>query len=115
MTSVIVLDEYNNALQIRVMTIFTTGCFALSLNWEYQREKSGERRNKMWIFRYTYCLFNGHAYIDITSTQRSYRYCLHCGDIKEPTAQGIKVTGAGSSEAQPGFVISAINKSVRYK
>jgi len=38
----------------------------------------------MWIFRYTYCLFKGHSYIDITSPKQSYRYCLHCGKIVEP-------------------------------
>jgi hypothetical protein len=40
----------------------------------------------MWIFRYTYCLFQGHAFIDITQTSRPYQYCLHCGKIKEPRA-----------------------------
>jgi hypothetical protein len=40
----------------------------------------------MWIFRYTYCLFQGHAFVDITQTRRPYQYCLHCGKIKEPAA-----------------------------
>lgn len=38
----------------------------------------------MWIFRYTYCLFRGHAFVDITSAERPYQYCLHCGKVKEP-------------------------------
>ena len=38
----------------------------------------------MWIFRYTWCLFRGHAFVDITSTMHPYRYCLHCGKVKEP-------------------------------
>ncbi len=40
----------------------------------------------MWIFRFTYCLFQGHAFVDITSTDRPYKYCLHCGHVKEPIA-----------------------------
>jgi hypothetical protein len=40
----------------------------------------------MWIYRYIYCPFHGHAYIDITPTTRPYQYCLHCGKIKEPAA-----------------------------
>ncbi len=40
----------------------------------------------MWIFRYTYCLFAGHAYVDITNGPRPYQYCLHCGKMKEPIA-----------------------------
>jgi hypothetical protein len=40
----------------------------------------------MWIFRYTYCLLQGHAFVDITQTRRPYQYCLHCGKIKEPQA-----------------------------
>jgi hypothetical protein len=38
----------------------------------------------MWIFRFTYCLFQGHAFVDIPSTNRPYQYCLHCGHVKEP-------------------------------
>jgi hypothetical protein len=38
----------------------------------------------MLIFRYIYCIFQGHAYVDITSTHRPYKYCLHCGKIQEP-------------------------------
>ena len=38
----------------------------------------------MWIFRFTYCLFQGHAYVDITSATRPYQYCLHCGKVQEP-------------------------------
>ena len=40
----------------------------------------------MWIFRFTYCLFQGHAFLDITNTSRPYQYCLHCGKVKEPPA-----------------------------
>jgi hypothetical protein len=40
----------------------------------------------MWIYRFVYFLFQGHAYIDINSIQRPYRYCLHCGEIMEPAA-----------------------------
>jgi hypothetical protein len=38
----------------------------------------------MWIFRFTYCLFNGHSFIEITKLQGNYHYCLHCGKTKEP-------------------------------
>jgi hypothetical protein len=38
----------------------------------------------MWIFRYTYCLLEGHAFVDITATRHPYKYCLHCGKILEP-------------------------------
>ena len=40
----------------------------------------------MWIFRFTYCLFRGHSFIDITSSRKPYKYCLHCGKIQEPIA-----------------------------
>jgi len=40
----------------------------------------------MWIFRYTYCLFQGHAFVDIKTSRDPYRYCLHCGKIIEPAA-----------------------------
>ena len=40
----------------------------------------------MWIFRYTYCLLQGHAFVEITSTNRPYKYCLHCGKMEEPVA-----------------------------
>jgi hypothetical protein len=36
----------------------------------------------MWILRFTYCLFAGHAFIDITNTKQPYQYCLHCGKVK---------------------------------
>jgi hypothetical protein len=29
-------------------------------------------------------MFQGHAYIDITTTRTPYQYCLHCGKIREP-------------------------------
>ena len=38
----------------------------------------------MWIYRFTYCLFQGHAFVDITATRHPYRYCLHCGKMLEP-------------------------------
>jgi len=38
----------------------------------------------MWIHRYLYCIFQGHSYIDITTTRNPYQYCLHCGKIREP-------------------------------
>lgn len=38
----------------------------------------------MWIFRYTYCLFKGHAYVDVINIPRHpYKYCLRCGKVKE--------------------------------
>ncbi len=40
----------------------------------------------MWIFRFTYCIFRGHAFVDIPKTDRPYQYCLHCGKVKEPAA-----------------------------
>jgi hypothetical protein len=40
----------------------------------------------MWIYRFTYCLFQGHSFIDITSSIRPYQYCLRCGKVKEPSA-----------------------------
>jgi hypothetical protein len=40
----------------------------------------------MWIFRFTYCFFQGHAFVDVTTTERPYQYCLHCGKVKEPVA-----------------------------
>jgi hypothetical protein len=40
----------------------------------------------MWIFRFTYCLIQGHAFVDIPSSDRPYQYCLHCGKMKEPIA-----------------------------
>jgi hypothetical protein len=40
----------------------------------------------MWIFRYTYCLFQGHAFVDITTPQKPYKYCLHCGKVQEPSS-----------------------------
>jgi hypothetical protein len=38
----------------------------------------------VWILRFTYCLLQGHAYIDVTATPQPYRYCLHCGKVEEP-------------------------------
>lgn len=38
----------------------------------------------MWIHRYLYCMFQGHAFIDITTNRNPYQYCLHCGKIREP-------------------------------
>jgi hypothetical protein len=32
----------------------------------------------MWIFRII-CLFRGHAFVDITTAEHPYQYCLHCG------------------------------------
>jgi hypothetical protein len=40
----------------------------------------------MWIMRYFYCLFEGHAFVDVTTAKRPYQFCLRCGKIKEPTA-----------------------------
>ena len=40
----------------------------------------------MWIYRYTYCLIQQHAYVDITTSDRPYQYCLRCGKVKEPLA-----------------------------
>jgi hypothetical protein len=40
----------------------------------------------MWIFRFTYCLFQGHAFVDINNTHKAYQYCLHCGKVQEPEA-----------------------------
>ena len=40
----------------------------------------------MWIYRFTYCLFQGHSFVDITSSARPYQYCLRCGKVKEPSA-----------------------------
>jgi hypothetical protein len=37
----------------------------------------------MWIFRYTYCMFQGHAFMDIVTDRQPYRYCLHCGKIAD--------------------------------
>ena len=52
----------------------------------------------MWIFRFTYCLFQGHAFVDITNTKRPYQYCLHCGTIKEPVAVEKTITLRSISE-----------------
>jgi hypothetical protein len=38
----------------------------------------------MWILRFIYCLLQGHAFIDVTTTNQPYRYCLHCGKVREP-------------------------------
>jgi hypothetical protein len=38
----------------------------------------------MWIISHIFCLFEGHAFIDITHTTKPYQYCLRCGKIKEP-------------------------------
>jgi hypothetical protein len=38
----------------------------------------------MWIYRYTYCLWQKHAYVDITTSEQPYQYCLRCGKVKEP-------------------------------
>jgi hypothetical protein len=46
----------------------------------------------MGIFRFIYCLFNGHAYIDIVDDRRPYQYCLRCGKIEEPVAVLKRVT-----------------------
>jgi hypothetical protein len=40
----------------------------------------------MWIFRFTYCLIQGHAFVDITHTAKPYQYCLHCGKVQSPVA-----------------------------
>jgi len=40
----------------------------------------------MWILRFLYCCIEGHAFVDITSSSRPYRWCLRCGKIKEPVA-----------------------------
>jgi len=40
----------------------------------------------MRIISWIYCLFEGHAFIDVTATERPYQFCLRCGKIKEPTA-----------------------------
>jgi hypothetical protein len=41
----------------------------------------------MSIFRIIYCIFEGHAYVDVVTTPRQpYQYCLHCGKVKEPVA-----------------------------
>jgi hypothetical protein len=40
----------------------------------------------MFIFRYIYCAFQGHAFVEITSTRQPYKYCLHCGKMQEPTS-----------------------------
>jgi hypothetical protein len=40
----------------------------------------------MWIYRYTYCLIQQHAFVDITTSDRPYQYCLRCGKVKEPLA-----------------------------
>lgn len=37
----------------------------------------------MWIYR-LYCLVQGHAFVDITTSRRPRKYCLHCGKILEP-------------------------------
>jgi len=46
----------------------------------------------MWIFRYIYCLINGHAYVDINSSKVPYQYCLRCGKVKEPIAVVVRST-----------------------
>jgi hypothetical protein len=42
----------------------------------------------MWIFRFMYCIFQGHAFIDITNSVHPYQYCMHCGKVKEPSSYG---------------------------
>ncbi len=37
----------------------------------------------MWILRYVYCIFQGHAFVDIVTDHRPYQYCLHCGKISD--------------------------------
>jgi hypothetical protein len=44
----------------------------------------------MWILRFFYCLFEGHAFVDITTAERPYQFCLRCGKIKEPTAVRVR-------------------------
>lgn len=36
----------------------------------------------MWILRYTYCIFQGHAFVDIVTDKKPYQYCLHCGKVE---------------------------------
>jgi len=52
----------------------------------------------MWIFRFTYCLFQGHAFVDVSSTDRPYQCCLHCGQVKEPIAFLKRHTSPSTSE-----------------
>ncbi len=40
----------------------------------------------MWIMRFLYCLVEGHALIDVTTSRRPYQFCLRCGKVKEPVA-----------------------------
>lgn len=40
----------------------------------------------MWIFKFIYCVFNGHNFVDVTATIHPYQYCLHCDQVKEPVA-----------------------------
>jgi hypothetical protein len=44
----------------------------------------------MCILRFTYCLLQGHAYIDVTATPQPYRYCLHCGKVHEQATVPMK-------------------------
>jgi hypothetical protein len=44
----------------------------------------------MWIFRFLYCFFEGHAFMDITTTQKPYKYCFRCGKVKEPISILVK-------------------------
>jgi hypothetical protein len=90
MTPVICLDERNNGPGIRVMILYTIDPRLPGIHWEYQdgnsEKEKGRRRPGMWFYRFIFCLFQGHSYIDITFTRRPYKYCLHCGKIKEPVA-----------------------------
>ena len=52
----------------------------------------------MWILRYIYCLLKGHSMVYITSSERPYRYCLRCGQIKEPLSILKRHTGEPVSE-----------------
>jgi hypothetical protein len=54
----------------------------------------------MLIFRYIYCIFQGHAFVEITTTRRPYRYCLHCGKIVEPSSVLKQTRSAHSTESR---------------
>jgi len=38
----------------------------------------------MWILKYMECLRHGHDFANYTYRNMTYRYCLHCGEVKPP-------------------------------
>jgi hypothetical protein len=57
----------------------------------------------MWIFRYTYCVIQGHAFVDIVTDRQPYQYCLHCGKIEGREYHGSGLKGGWHSGRPHNF------------